>query len=72
MLNRTNVSNDSLAAAVCLADNALADEFFEHSLALIQIRTNNHLLSPRPELKNLNISDALKEHYGNITNMHQC
>jgi hypothetical protein len=50
MLDSADVSDDSLTAAVSLADDTLADEFLEHSLALIQIRTNNHLFSPRPEL----------------------
>ena len=34
MLDSADVSDDSLTAAVSLADDTLADEFLEHSLAL--------------------------------------
>jgi len=50
VLNRADVSDDPLAAAVGLANDALADKLLELCLTHFQIRTDNHKHSPCPEI----------------------
>ena len=50
MLDCSDVSDDPLASAVCLANDTLADKFFELSLAHFQIGTDDHKYYPRPEI----------------------
>ena len=67
MLDSADVSDDSLTAAVSLANDTLTDKLFELGLAHFQIGTDDHKYYPHPETKVLkyfsNLKETLRKYY---------